>query len=174
MFGSSKISSLSEESSNSAFSSYGSDSSAYSSGSSDSSSNPWGIVTIRYSWSGSSDLDTATTFNAETVGWSIADLTPYMTWSGDDTSDDGYEDVVIDLAQAWLDGVITDTAVIQLAADWYPPAGGSGPANVEFSGDINPEGGPSVFVISPGGTTPASTSVGTLTIFSDNLGFTFP
>ena len=100
-------------------------------------------------------------------------------FDGDNIST-GPEVVTIDLAAAWAAGDITDVAVINLAADWYRTTGAG--VTVAFSGDINPEGGASSFSISPGptdsggghGVSPATTPVGTLTIFSDNLGFTFP
>jgi hypothetical protein len=91
-------------------------------------------VSINYSWpSGQKDLDTGTTFLGTTVGYSYPDntLADYMTWSLDNTQD-GPEFVRINLDKAIEDEILDpDSPVtIDLAAGWYSPAGGSGPATV--------------------------------------------
>lgn len=91
--------------------------------------NPFGILTLTYSWPAVPDLDTTTTFLGGKVGYGSAYLAPYMTHSGDDQSPSGSETVVIDLAAAWAAGAIQDTADITCMADWYPP-GSYGPASL--------------------------------------------
>jgi hypothetical protein len=141
--------------------------------------NPWGIVVLTFSWASGNDLDTGVTFLGQTVGYGHDNDSPYMTSDFDGAVIvTGPEVVTINLAAAWEAGAITDTAVIHIAADWYAEAGSG--VYVAFSGDINPEGGASSFSISPGpaylagGASPATTPVGTLTIFAENGGFTFP
>jgi len=145
---------------------------------SSSDANPWGVVVLTFSWTSGKDLDTGVTFLGSTVGFAHVNDSPYMT-SDYDGADivTGPEVVTINLAAAWEAGAITDTAVINIAADWFTETGAG--VYVAFSGDINPEGGASSFAITPGPrvhprVSPATTSVGTLTISSDNLGFTFP
>lgn len=127
---------------------------------SDSEPPPFGELVIVYDWSGQPDLDTGTTFLGETVGYGHGGSSPYMNWTGDDTSD-GNETVTIDLAQAYIDGEITTEAIVNCAADWYPPAGGSGPANltVIYNGQSD------LYVINPPNLlTPAVTPARTVTI----------
>lgn len=88
---------------------------------------------IIYSWSSQArDLDIGVYFLGTSMGWSHPNSSAYMSWTGDDTSYAGSETVTINLQKALDDGrVNTATPVnIILAAGWYSPAGGSGPANV--------------------------------------------
>lgn len=89
---------------------------------------------VIYAWSSQSrDLDIGVTFLGKSMGWSHSNNSPYMTWTGDNTGYAGSETVTIDLQKALDDGLIeVDSPVtIALAAGWYSPAGGSGPANVK-------------------------------------------
>lgn len=128
--------------------------------------NPFGLLTIVYSWVDQPDLDTTTGFMGETVGWPGPYATNYMSHTGDDQTLGGNETVAVDLALAWADGVITDTAVITCAADWYPggdddpatapnPNPGTGPAYIEVTYKGNSMGKS----INPGSASPASTLV---------------
>lgn len=130
-------------------------------------SNPFGILTVEYSWSGSPDLDTGTRFLDDAVGFGQGGLGTYMSWTGDNTSS-GSETVEIDLAQAWEDGVISSFADVTCLADWYPPAGGSGPAQLDISYAI---GGIVVATLSapirPAIQTPAATRVQSVRVAED-------
>lgn len=129
--------------------------------------NPFGILTLIYSWSGSPDLDTGTTFLGQTVGFGHGASGGYMTFTGDVTST-GTEEVVIDLAQAWEDGVISTFADVACAADWYPSAGGSGPAQLDVSYVV---GGVEVATLTaairPSIGTPAATPVQSVRVGAD-------
>lgn len=119
--------------------------------------NPFGILTLTYSWPATPDLDNTTTFLGETVGYPGPYSATYMTHSGDDTSAAGSEVVTIDLAAAWTAGDIETEADIECAADWYPISGGSGPATLDISYSL---GGTLSLTIHPGSTaTPATTFV---------------
>lgn len=127
----------------------------------------FGDLTISYIWASGVDLDTTTSIGDESVGFKSPAWPPsnYMAWTGDDTDDGGIETVVVDLAQAFNDGAITTSAVILCRADWYPPAGGSGPATfmVQYNGVTY---GP--VAIAPGtGVTPAASLMKTVTVLSD-------
>ena len=90
--------------------------------------NPFGVLTIVYSWPSVPHLDTGTRFLGRQVGTSYSG-SPYMTWSGDNTSPAGSETVVVDLAAAWAAGEITTSADVDCIADWYP-TGSYGPASM--------------------------------------------
>lgn len=125
-------------------------------------------LTIRYEWDGEPDLDSGTTFAGETVGYGHPSLPIYLTWTGDITSVDGFETVVVNLPLAEEDDVIPEimgqlTATIQCAADWYPPAGGSGPATIK----VTYKGVVYEHAINPGSVTPSTTLVLTITIKKD-------
>jgi hypothetical protein len=91
--------------------------------------NPFGILTLVYSWPATPDLDTTTRLLDEHVGYPGPYSSTYMTHSGDNTSPSGSETVVIDLVTAWDDGVLGDIADITCMADWFP-SGSSGPATL--------------------------------------------
>jgi hypothetical protein len=96
---------------------------------------PCGIddVFVSYRWQASQrDLDTGTTFLGVTVGYS-GGTSPYLDFSGDDTSTGGTETVRVHLKDSHDAGAWTDTVTIDLAAGWYIPAGGSGPALVDVA-----------------------------------------
>lgn len=128
----------------------------------ESETNPFGVLTIVYSWSGSPDLDTTTKFLNGDVGYPPPDIADYMTFTGDNTST-GEETVTIDLAAAWDDGVISTHADVLCMADWYP-SGSSGPATLTVSYSLG--GTPSVSTIfpGPGPHTPASTQVAAIRV----------
>lgn len=125
------------------------------------------LLELKYTWGGGAhDLDTGTTFLGETAGWSCSGSgsTGYMTWSGDDTSADGTETITVDVQRALDDGAWASSTVINCAAGWYIPAGGSGPATltVKYLGDTQTK------EVSPGSQSScASTGVGTITVYDD-------
>lgn len=162
----SSSSSSSSDSSSSSSSTTSDSSSSVTSDSSSSTEVPFGELVIIYSWdSGNYDLDTTTHFLSETIGFPNLDPTAHMIISADN-KDIGPERVTIDLASAWLDSSITDEAAVSCMADWYPDAGGSGPAKITviYKGVtiVNNQ------IINPDVGTPASTLV--LSILVDNLG----
>jgi hypothetical protein len=130
--------------------------------------NPFGTLELVFSWpSGMNDLDIGVTFEGETVGFGYAASATWMEWSSDNTTT-GPETVTVDLAQAWEDGVIVDFANILAVADWYPPAGGSGPATVQVT--YTPAVGAPVvntYDLHPGSTTPAKTPAAGIRIGAD-------
>ena len=149
--------------------------------SSGSSENPFGILTIYYSWREQPDLDTGTSFLGRTVGYGHSgrfEVVPYMSFTGDDVEVGGYERVDINLGDAWAAGAIDGVANIYLAADWYPnadddpetlpnPNPGSGPASVSVTYSLA-NGPVQEKTIFPGtGVTPAVTAVGDVVV-SDN------
>ncbi len=128
--------------------------------------NPFETLTVVYSWVNQPDLDTTTGFLGETVGWPGPYATNYMSHTGDDQTLGGNETVAVYLDLAWSDGMITDTAVITCAADWFPggdddtatppnPNPGTGPAYIEVTYKGNTMGKS----IDPGSASPASTPV---------------
>lgn len=101
-----------------------SDSSASSdwSSSSSSSANPFSVLEIHYNWSFLPDLLTGTKFLQDVdhpVGFSYASPTAYMTWY-DNSPGEVREIVIVDLAKAWRDGIITTQADLELYGDWDP------------------------------------------------------
>lgn len=130
--------------------------------------NPFGSLELEFSWPGTElDLDIGVSFQGETVGFSYASSATWMEWSSDNTST-GPETVVIDLAQAWEDGVIVGFANVLAMADWYPPAGGSGPATLTAT-YTPPEGDPVVetYELHPSRATPAITPAAGIRIDAD-------
>jgi len=130
--------------------------------------NPFGTLTIAYSWNGEPDLDTTTYFLDESVGYPGPYDVPYMTHSGDNVTTGGPETVVIDLAQAWEEGAIYTYADVLGAADWFPNANGSGPASCIVTYDLpGAPGTPVTYTLHPGSSTPASTPAIALRIHAD-------
>jgi hypothetical protein len=125
--------------------------------------NPFKTLTIVYEWTGTPDLDSTTEFLGETVGYPGPYSATYMEHTGDVTGSGGTETVTIDLPQAWEDGLITDAANILCMADWYPPAGGSGPAEIHVTYD----GVTTDYTIGPNSITPAATPQLALRILAD-------
>lgn len=83
---------------------------------------------LTYTWPESQrDLDTGTKFLGKTVGYRGSG-SPYMSFSGDDTSYGGIETIVVDLYKAHRDGGWNDQTIVDAIAGWYIPARGSGPA----------------------------------------------
>ncbi|MEO5712984.1 MAG: hypothetical protein ABIT37_05810 [Luteolibacter sp.] len=130
--------------------------------------NPFGTLTLEYSWPASPDLDDTTAFLGGMVGFGSGYTAPYMTHSGDDTGPAGSETVVVDLAAAWDAGAISTFADVLCMADWYPPHGGSGPATLTATYDLpGAPGTPVVHTLHPSSTTPASTPALALRILQD-------
>jgi hypothetical protein len=126
--------------------------------------NPFGTLSLEFSWPGTeTDLDIGVTFLGLTVGFGYLSSTDYMTWSTDNTST-GPETVEIDLAAAWDAGAIDTVAEITALADWYPPAGGSGPATLTVTYD---GGTPVVKTLHPSQITPATTQALAIRILQD-------
>jgi len=83
---------------------------------------------LAYTWPESQkDLDTGTKFLGKTVGYRGSG-SPYMSFSGDDTSYGGIETIVVNLDKAFRDGGWNDQTIVDAVAGWYIPAQGSGPA----------------------------------------------
>lgn len=130
--------------------------------------NPFGTLTIEFTWSGEPDLDIGVTFLEQTFGYGHSGSSPFVTWSGDNTTTGGPETVVIDLALAWEQGAISTFADVLGAADWYPPAGGSGPASLTVTYDLpGAPGTPVPHTLHPGSVTPATTPAIALRILAD-------
>lgn len=130
--------------------------------------NPFGTLLLEFSWPvGMLDLDIGVTFQGETVGFSYGSTATWMEWSSDDTTA-GPETVIVDLAQAFEDGVIAGFANVLARADWYPPALGSGPATLTVT-YTPPVGDPVVetFALHPGRATPAATEAAGIRIGAD-------
>lgn len=90
-------------------------------------------VRIDYLWGASqTDLDTATHFLRDTVGYSCADGN-YSVFGGDNTSSGGNEVVVIDISSAVRRRSIKSSATIRLHAGWYNGQGAGGTARVRAS-----------------------------------------
>jgi hypothetical protein len=86
---------------------------------------------VQYSWPlTSQDLDTNTEFLGVSTGFSGANTSPYVTWSGDNTSGGGIESATINLYQAYLDRQIFLTPEVTAHAGWFEPSQGSGPATL--------------------------------------------
>lgn len=127
--------------------------------------NPFGLLVLEYNWAGAPDLDVGVEFLGETVGWGFS-TAPYMLWSGDEFDTGGPETVEIDLAAAWDDGEIDTFADVMALADWYPTAGGSGPASltVTYAG-----GASTTYTIHPSIATPVTTQALALRITADGV-----
>ena len=121
-------------------------------------------VYIEYDWSDDeSDLDTNTAFLGSTVGYNLDNNSPYLDWSGDNTSAGGTEWVYANIYQAWLDGAWSNSTTISVGADWYTPAGGSGPAWITIA-LVNVNTGKETYLtnellINPGQETDGATTV---------------
>jgi hypothetical protein len=129
--------------------------------------NPYGILTVVYSWPATPDLDTTTIFAGKSVGYPGPYTAPYMTHSGDNTSPSGTETVTINLAAAWAAGLLDSPADILCHADWYP-SGSSGPATLTVTYSL-PGFVPQVLTIQPGILKPAATLVAALRVGPDGL-----
>lgn len=91
------------------------------------------VLMIIYSWPASqNDLDTATTFLGETVGYDCGSTSTYMSWTGDDTGSGGTEQVTCRISEAAENLVLPGQFSIGAKAGWYASAGGSGPASLEM------------------------------------------
>lgn len=113
------------------------------------------LLTLTYTWGAQPDLDTATIFQGETVGFAYGGTANYMTFSGDDETAVGSEIITVDLETAFAENAFVGNAKVVCCADWFPPPGGSGPATLT----VNYNGANQVFNISPPSTgiTPSST-----------------
>ena len=126
-----------------------------------------GELAIDYDWSGTGmrDLDTRTDFLGAQVGWSCGSGSEYLHWTtSDNTAIDGAEHVDVEVDSARAAGLWVSSVTIDLAAGWYAPASGSGPALVR----VTYKGVTKTKQISPGSQSScASTSVGTITVYDD-------
>jgi hypothetical protein len=130
--------------------------------------NPFGILTLEFNWAGTPDLDIGVSFLGLIAGFdhsSAGAVGDYMNWSGDNVTDGGPETVTIDLEAAWDAGDIALFADVLAMADWYPPAGGSGPATLTVTYSL--DGIPVDYVIHPNSATPASTPALVLRVLAD-------
>lgn len=111
------------------------------------------------------DLDTGTTFLGNSIGWDCPGG-PYLDWvTGDNTSQDGYEQVNVLVDQALADGQWTSSVQVGLVAGWYQPANGSGSAQVR----VTYNGVTKSKTINPGSDNKCeTTSVGTVTVYDDS------
>ena len=126
--------------------------------------NPFGILTVTYSWPATPDLDDRTTFLDATVGFPGPYTAAYLTHTGDNTSAAGSETVTVDLAAAWTAGAIATHADILCCADWYP-VGSSGLATLSLSYTIGAL--TETLSISPGSARPSTTPVANLRVLAD-------
>jgi len=139
------------------------------------------VLEIRYEWinSSSRDLDTGTTFLGNKVGWACGSGSQYMIWSGDSVGSSSVETVKIEIKRALEDKAWSKSTTIQLAAGWYIPARGSGPAKIWASCkkgiyDTIPVGKYQTIDISPGQQRNcASTPVGSIVVSERNGSITF-
>jgi hypothetical protein len=130
--------------------------------------NPYGILTLAYSWPATPDLDTTTIFAGGKVGYPGPYTAPYMLHSGDNQSPSGTETVTINLAAAWIAGILDAPADILCHADWYP-GGSSGPATLTVTYSL-PGFVTQVLTIQPGNIKPGSTTrVAALRVGPDGL-----
>lgn len=91
-------------------------------------------VLVEYDWPQNvSDLDSNTTFLGSSVGYNLGNSSPYLNWSGDNTGAGGSETTIVDIYQAWVDQQWANSTTITVGADWYTPAGGSGPAFITIA-----------------------------------------
>lgn len=127
--------------------------------------NPFGVLTLVFSWPATPDLDIAVSFLADRMGWNQLNVGTYMTWSGDDQNPAGSETVAVDLAAAWTAGDIDTFADVRCAADWYPPKSGSGPATLAISYSLG--GYSETLAILPASVTPAASLVQALRVLAD-------
>ena len=99
------------------------------------------LVTYDWTGTGQNDLDSATTFLGETVGYSCAESAAYVTWSGDNTGSGETETATIDFKRALNDGRWRGSTTVSLKAGWYERAGGAGPVTVRVrcAGDATGE-----------------------------------
>lgn len=132
-----------------------------------------GNIEILYQWgAGQTDLDTATTFLGDVVGYGCAGGNPYLTFtSGDVTGSSGEEKVTVDAAGAifyWNQGPSVD---IGLYAGWYQgSSSGSITIKARCAGNAASE---QTLTVTPGNTHPCSTSppshrVATVTVYTSN------
>lgn len=128
---------------------------------------------IEYRWAQSQkDLDTSTSFLGTSVGYACGSSNAYVDYSSDNTSYGGKEFVQINLKKALDENKWSGSVVVSLAAGWYIPAQGSGPATLTIglknraTGKINST---TVKTISPGSQSGcAQTPVGTVTVTVHN------
>jgi hypothetical protein len=84
-------------------------------------------LVLQYTWRQTArDLDTNTVFLGRGAGYSSDNDSPYVTWTGDNTTTGGTETATIDLAKAHADGKFTTQVNVTANAGWFTPAGGSG------------------------------------------------
>jgi len=87
-------------------------------------------VYVHYSWPQNvRDLDTNTSFLGSSAGYNLSG-SAYLNWGGDNTGSGGSETTTVNIDQAFIDGAWSGSTVVGAGADWYTPAGGSGPAYI--------------------------------------------
>ncbi|MFW6155389.1 MAG: hypothetical protein ACOC95_09250, partial [Planctomycetota bacterium] len=115
-----------------------------------------------------------TSFLGDRTGWSCGYDAPYLDWSGDDTSAGGAETVVVDLDGSFDNGEWSGSTTVTLAAGWYSPAEGYGPATLTVAlrhQDTGEMIDTVVQSISPGRQSScATTLVGTVNVLTEGLG----
>ncbi len=88
------------------------------------------MLKAEYTWPlNQPDLDTATQFFAEAVGYGCSSSATYMTFTGDDTSSGGKETIRIQLGKSRADGKWAKDVTILFGAGWYNGRG-KGPATL--------------------------------------------
>ncbi|MDB5387752.1 MAG: hypothetical protein JWM11_3398 [Planctomycetaceae bacterium] len=86
---------------------------------------------VSYTWGVSQrDLDSNTDFVGSSVGYATPGPSTYLTFSGDNTSAGGGENVYVDLFNSYQAGAWAGSTDVDMNAGWYIPAGGSGPATL--------------------------------------------
>lgn len=75
------------------------------------------------------DLDTGTLFLGSSVGYACGS-SPYMSFSGDDTSAGGQETIIVDISGSHSASLWSSDVIVTLRAGWFTPARGTGPATV--------------------------------------------
>ena len=114
------------------------------------------ILEIQYSWPADQpDLDTGTFFLGESVGFGCG-FSPYISFSGDDTSTGGIEIVQVALGASFAAGAWSEEVLVDMNVQWFLEPY-RGPATITVStasmaedGEIIPHNNAFAFVIVPG------------------------
>ena len=114
------------------------------------------VLEIQYSWPADQpDLDTGTFFLGESVGFGCG-FSPYISFSGDDTSTGGIEIVQVALGASFAAGAWSEEVLVDMNVQWFLEPY-RGPATITVStasmaedGEIIPHNNAFAFVIVPG------------------------
>uniref|UniRef100_A0A7R9WQ56 VWFD domain-containing protein n=1 Tax=Craspedostauros australis TaxID=1486917 RepID=A0A7R9WQ56_9STRA len=107
------------------------------------------VIVVEYSWpADQSDLDTGTIFLDGAVGYDCG-ASPYMSFSGDSTATGGSETVKIRVGDAYNNGDWVDSTIVDMNADWFSSAMGSGPASLTVFIESLDQGSGGQTVVSP-------------------------